>query len=61
MASLANSSTPHKHNSLTARSTDNWREWWRIESICAGSDWGALLRQHGHVFQRLCQFHGLSS
>jgi hypothetical protein len=54
MSYLANSSTPHKHNSsLTARSTTDWREWWAIESRRVGSDWPSVLGLHLSIVDSL--------
>jgi hypothetical protein len=46
---------------VTAHSTSNWLEWWASERVRTQTDWACLLRQHGRVFQQLCELRGTSS
>jgi len=48
-------------NDITLSSTSNWFEWWAGERVRTQTDWASLLRQHGRVFQRLCELRGTSS
>jgi hypothetical protein len=45
----------------TARSTDNWREFWRLESARTGSDWISLFDAAGAALSRLRAVHVGSS
>jgi hypothetical protein len=38
-----------------------WQRWWEIEARITGTDWESLLRQHGRVFQQLCELQEISS
>jgi hypothetical protein len=47
--------------SVTAGSTANWLQWWASERVRTQTNWASLLRQHGRLFQRLCELRGVSS
>jgi hypothetical protein len=46
-------STRHNANSLTDRSTTNWRQWWADESERVGTNWQSLIELHFAICNRL--------
>jgi hypothetical protein len=55
----ASTATFNNTASSTGTCPADWRRWWRQQSIAAHADWASLLLQHGRVFQKLCERHGL--
>jgi hypothetical protein len=53
MENLAKSYGSFKPEAIIARSTDNWREWWREESGRVGSDWQSIIALHFQICARL--------
>jgi hypothetical protein len=45
--------TGRKPPEVTARSTTNWRQWWRAESERVGTDWQSLHQQHVRAWRAL--------
>jgi hypothetical protein len=42
-----------KHHGITASSTINSREWWREESVRAGSAWQSISALHFQICDRI--------
>jgi hypothetical protein len=53
MANLANSGGSLKSESITASSTDNWREFWAAESERISTNWRSLISIHLEIVERL--------
>jgi hypothetical protein len=42
-----------RNSEITARSTLDWRAWWREQALIDGTDWTSLHRQHVEAWRRL--------
>jgi len=50
-----------KSAEITARSTLDWRAWWREQAVIDGTDWASLHRQHVETWRRLRSLVQVSS
>ena len=61
MAYLIISSAASKSSEITACSTDNWREYWRDESVRTGTDWISISETVSAILFRLADESAVSS
>jgi hypothetical protein len=53
MTYISNPAACRKSSNITARSTDNWRQWWATEAERIGSNWRSIFQLHCEIVDRL--------